>query len=467
MNQLNSEQLEADYLVVGTGAMGMAFTDVLVTETDATVIMVDRNHKPGGHWTTAYPFVRLHQPSAFYGVNSRPLGENKIDQVGFNKGLYELASAQEVVSYFEQVMREQFLPSGRVRYFPMCDYEGDGLVVSRLSGEETRVKATKIVDSTYMNVTVPSMRPPPFPVADEVSCVPLNDLVKVDGPKEGYVVIGAGKTGMDACLFLLANGASPDDIRWIMPRDSWILNRANLQPELITEELASPRTGERNQWDAKDMDDLFDILEESGQLLRIDPSVKPTMYRCATVTMAEIEALRSIRNVVRMGHVVEITDNEIRLEEGSIPTTSNVLHVDCTADALATRPSVPVFSANQLTLQAVRTCQQVFSAAFIAYVEATIDDNEEKNRICAPVPHPDSDVDWLRTTLGTMQNGGTWASVPKLQQWLMASRLDPFSRPPKEGESTPQFSENVGDMLKGAMRVSDLYTDWLSEQERT
>lgn len=467
MNQLNSEQLEADYLVVGTGAMGMAFTDVLVTETDATVIMVDRNHKPGGHWTTAYPFVRLHQPSAFYGVNSRPLGENKIDQVGFNKGLYELASAQEVVSYFEQVMREQFLPSGRVRYFPMCDYEGDGLVVSRLSGEETRVKATKIVDSTYMNVTVPSMRPPPFPVADEVSCVPLNDLVKVDGPKEGYVVIGAGKTGMDACLFLLANGASPDDIRWIMPRDSWILNRANLQPELITEELASPRTGERNQWDAKDMDDLFDILEESGQLLRIDPSVKPTMYRCATVTMAEIEALRSIRNVVRMGHVVEITDNEIRLEEGSIPTTSNVLHVDCTADALATRPSVPVFSANQLTLQAVRTCQQVFSAAFIAYVEATIDDDEDKNRICAPVPHPDSDVDWLRTTLGTMQNGGTWASVPKLQQWLMASRLDPFSRPPKEGESTPQFAENVGDMLKGAMRVSDLYTDWLSEQERT
>ena len=467
MNQLNSEQLEADYLVVGTGAMGMAFTDVLVTETDATVIMVDRNHKPGGHWTTAYSFVRLHQPSAFYGVNSRPLGENKIDQVGFNKGLYELASAQEVVSYFEQVMREQFLPSGRVRYFPMCDYEGDGLVVSRLSGEETRVKATKIVDSTYMNVTVPSMRPPPFPVADEVSCVPLNDLVKVDGPKEGYVVIGAGKTGMDACLFLLANGASPDDIRWIMPRDSWILNRANLQPELITEELASPRTGERNQWDAKDMDDLFDILEESGQLLRIDPSVKPTMYRCATVTMAEIEALRSIRNVVRMGHVVEITDNEIRLEEGSIPTTSSVLHVDCTADALATRPSVPVFSANQLTLQAVRTCQQVFSAAFIAYVEATIDDDEEKNRICAPLPHPDSDVDWLRTTLGTMQNGGTWASVPKLQQWLMASRLDPFSRPPKEGESTPQFAENVGDMLKGAMRVSDLYTDWLSEQERT
>ena len=95
---IEAECLEADYLVVGAGAMGMAFTDVLMTETNATVIMVDRNHKPGGHWTTAYPFVRLHQPSAFYGVNSKPLGENKIDQVGFNKGLYELASAQDVVS---------------------------------------------------------------------------------------------------------------------------------------------------------------------------------------------------------------------------------------------------------------------------------------------------------------------------------------------------------------------------------
>lgn len=56
--------LEADYLVVGAGAMGMAFTDTLVTESDAQVVIVDRGHAPGGHWNRAYPFVRLHQPSA-------------------------------------------------------------------------------------------------------------------------------------------------------------------------------------------------------------------------------------------------------------------------------------------------------------------------------------------------------------------------------------------------------------------
>ncbi|MBV8861006.1 MAG: NAD(P)-binding protein, partial [Mycobacterium sp.] len=86
------EKIETDYLVVGAGAMGMAFTDALVAETDAQVVLVDRGHAPGGHWTRAYPFVRLHQPSAYYGVNSRELGSDSIDRIGWNEGLYELAT---------------------------------------------------------------------------------------------------------------------------------------------------------------------------------------------------------------------------------------------------------------------------------------------------------------------------------------------------------------------------------------
>ncbi len=69
-----TRKLEADYLVVGCGAAGMAFTDALIDACDADVVMVDRRHAPGGHWLEAYPFVRLHQPSAYYGVNSLPLG---------------------------------------------------------------------------------------------------------------------------------------------------------------------------------------------------------------------------------------------------------------------------------------------------------------------------------------------------------------------------------------------------------
>ena len=82
-------EIDADYLVVGGGAMGLAFTDTLLSETDATVAIVDRHHRPGGHWNDAYPFVRLHQPSAFYGVNSRRLGCDVVDGGGGNAGLYE------------------------------------------------------------------------------------------------------------------------------------------------------------------------------------------------------------------------------------------------------------------------------------------------------------------------------------------------------------------------------------------
>ena len=44
-----SERFTSDYLVVGAGAMGMAFTDVLLTETEATITIVDRHARPGGH----------------------------------------------------------------------------------------------------------------------------------------------------------------------------------------------------------------------------------------------------------------------------------------------------------------------------------------------------------------------------------------------------------------------------------
>ena len=63
--------------------------------------------------------MRLHQPSKFYGVNSRPLGSDTLDQSGWNEGLYELATCGEVCAYFDQVMQQQLLPSGRVTYHPL------------------------------------------------------------------------------------------------------------------------------------------------------------------------------------------------------------------------------------------------------------------------------------------------------------------------------------------------------------
>jgi hypothetical protein len=222
--------IAADYVVKGAGAAGMAFVDELVTSSDATIVMVDRHARPGGHWNDAYPHVRLHQPSAFYGVSSEQLGSDSIDGYGPNAGFYELASGAEVVAYFDRVMRHRLLPSGRVTYLPMSELDDDGTVTSRMSGVERRVEAGTFVDATWSQMRVPSTTPAPYGVAPGATCVPPNDLARRAPDFDEFVIVGAGKTAMDAAVWLLEHGTHADRIRWIVPRDSWILNRANFQP---------------------------------------------------------------------------------------------------------------------------------------------------------------------------------------------------------------------------------------------
>ncbi|MEL6830759.1 MAG: NAD(P)-binding protein, partial [Pseudomonadota bacterium] len=81
-----------DYLIVGAGAQGLIIADELLTHTDAHILMVDRRDQVGGHWNDAYSFVRLHQPSVYYGVGSHPLGSGRIEAGGLNAGLYEQAT---------------------------------------------------------------------------------------------------------------------------------------------------------------------------------------------------------------------------------------------------------------------------------------------------------------------------------------------------------------------------------------
>jgi cation diffusion facilitator CzcD-associated flavoprotein CzcO len=94
--------IDTDYLVVGAGASGLAFANTLAAEGDADVTVVDRQPAAGGHWLHAYPFVRLHTPSAYYGVDSLALGEDRIDVAGENAGYYERATGGEVCTYFAE-----------------------------------------------------------------------------------------------------------------------------------------------------------------------------------------------------------------------------------------------------------------------------------------------------------------------------------------------------------------------------
>jgi len=423
--------VKADYIVIGSGAVGMAFADIILTETDFTVAIIDKHHKPGGHWNVAYPFVTLHQPSNFYGVSSRELSEGITDKVGLNKGLGDLASGAEVSSYFDKVMRHQFLPTGRVQYFPMCNYSGDGNFTNILSGQTYKATANKkFVDCTYLNTTVPSTHTPNFEITGNAHFMALNDLTTLEATPEGYVVIGGGKTGIDACIFLLEHGVHPDDIQWIVSRDAWLLNRKNTQPSeaFFANTMGAQAAQFEALAEATSIEDTFDRLESSGYFLRLDKGVRPQMFHGATISEMELAELQRIKNIVRLGRVTSVGAHEIKLENGAIPTSPQHVHVDCSASAISNLEMKPIFEDDLITPQTVRSYQPVFSAAFIAHIEVAYETTQEKNELCGVVPLPNSDTDYFIFTAAFMMNQYKWSQNPELRAWLLGNRLDGFSK---------------------------------------
>lgn len=426
-----AETIEVDYLIIGAGAMGMAFADTILTESDKTVMIVDMHQKPGGHWNDAYPFVTLHQPSAYYGVSSKELSKGVIDTIGLNKGLQDLATGPEIMAYFDEVMRYQFLPTGRVTYLPMCKYEGDGKISALTSNKTYQVKVReKIVDGTWLKTTVPSTHTPNFEVADGVKLIPLNDLPKVMQQPSRYVIVGGGKTAIDAVIWLLENHVDPDQIHWVRPRDAWLMRRETTQPD--SRFFEATMGAQASQMEAiatsTSVADMFDRVEQAGIFVRIDESVRPSMFHGATISDPELEELRGVKNVIRMGRIQRIEPDQIIFDDGTLPNDPDTLFVDCSACAVGNAEEAEIFKGDTIRLQTVRTVQPVFSAAFIAHIELTRDTEEEKNRLCAVVPLPNHDTDWIRMQSAFMMNQYNWSQEKDLRKWLLENRLDGYSQ---------------------------------------
>jgi hypothetical protein len=433
---------ETDYLIIGAGATGLAFADTLLTETDAHITLVDRHGKPGGHWNDAYAFVTLHQPSSFYGVASTELGSGLKDPVGLNRGLAELASGAEVSGYFDRVMNHRLLASGRVSYLPLSNYlgaaDGGGECESLLSGERTRFTVRrKTVDATFFSPAVPSTHAPAFAVGEGARVVPPNalpglwQLARQGGPMpRRFAVLGAGKTAMDTCIWLLQCGTPADAITWVVPRDSWVVNRLSTQngPEFFHQAIGGQADQMQAFAEARSIDELYLRLEACGAMLRIDRERMPTMFHAATLSEAEVAVLRSIRQVVRLGRVTAVAADVLHLEKGRVAVEPGTLFVDCTASAVHFKPAEPVFQGRRILVQLMRAPLVTFSAALTAYVEAHHSDDAEKNRLCTPVPFPRTVADYVRTVAVSMHNQFQWGQDAALRPWIRQCRLDAFGR---------------------------------------
>ncbi len=421
--------IDTDYLVIGAGASGLAFTDALVAESDAEVTVIDRQDAPGGHWLNAYPFVRLHSPSAYYGVNSLKLGQDRIDQDGDNAGYYERATGEEIRAYFAEAAL-RLTQTGRVRFLTRHEHLGrgtDGERVRDLSTGELHELSVrrKVVDARYLEGSIPATHAVPFDVAAGARVVPVNDLPAAAHSASSFAVLGSGKTAADACMWLLNNGVEPDRIRWIRPREAWFHDRRHFQPlDRVGATMEGISLDAEAAAQGANVGDIFAQLEASGRLVRIDPDRPATMYRGTMLSARELDALRQITDVVRLGRTTRIEADRIVLERGETETGPDVLHVDCTAHGLSNAPATPIFGPDRIVLQQVRCLSPCFNAALIGFVEAHRDDDADKNQLCPPHPYPSTIADWPQMMRSTWTAAGQWLSEPDISAWLAGSRLN-------------------------------------------
>jgi NAD(P)-binding Rossmann-like domain len=432
--------LDVDYLVVGAGAMGMAFTDALVDHADVRVALVDRRHAAGGHWLAAYPFVRLHQASTFYGVASTVLG-GQVQVAGPETGLHERAGQPAIVAYYDQVLAGWLGGSDGVSFFPGCEYDGARAFHSRISGERFEVPAhCRVVDARYLAPDIPAEMRPRFEVEDGARVVPVNDVVRLEEAPTQYVVVGSGKTATDAIVWLLIRGVDPDRVCWVRPREPWMLNRALIQPapEIY---LGMVATMMELAAGASSLDTLFLALEEAGIMLRIDPTVTPTMAKAPTLGGWELELLRSVTNVVRLGHLRSVRPGHLELTGGSVDVAADALVVNCAADGLKNPPLLPIWQSSSITLQPVRAGFPCFGAALTGYVEATRREapDELKNALVAPSAFGNSLAQWAQMNVLGLRNTAAFSSQPDIKDWANRVALNP-SRVPPGHRTSPELS---------------------------
>jgi hypothetical protein len=157
------------------------------------------------------------------------------------------------------------------------------------------------------------------------------------------------------------------------------------------------------------------------------------MAKTPTLATWELDLLRTIERVVRLGHVNHVTAREIVLDGGSVPLDVGSLIVHCAAAGLQYPPLVPLWQPDMIRLQTIRVGFPCFCAALAGYVEATRDDDRERNRLCPPNTLPDRPANWARMFARGTVAARSYGAEPDIAAWangcaLNPARMDPAQR---------------------------------------
>ena len=159
---------------------------------------------------------------------------------------------------------------------------------------------------------------------------------------------------------------------------------------------------------------------------------------------------------------------EIVLDDGVVPLEPGSVVVHCAASGLVYPPLVPLWGEDTIRPQTIRAGFPCFNAALAGYVEATRDDDRERNRLCPPNTLPDDPATWARMQVRGTLATRTFGAEPDIAAWANACALNPARiEPARRDEPAVQAAAaRLADVAEpGLARLADLAHEPLASTE--
>jgi len=442
------------------------------SDSNLRVIVVDKHDTPGGQWHDSYKFVQLHQPSYGYGVESK-----MVETTGEDDKLTHRATRAELLKYYDDVKNDleskyDFVFLGNTTFDLSQLHDGNpDRELYTITDDKTGVSKTirvrqRLVDARNLEPDLPVSTPPKFNYpSSDISVLPVNDLVTSQEAKtkKYFVVIGGGKTGMDAVTYLLKElKVDPTkNLVWIVPNQPWITARENIGNciDLLYTSAKLHDSNESQEEEKKDGEigpDFFQRgfieWEKEGHIYRFDKSVTPTKFKDATLSLEELKLLQTaVPSMISRARISEITSNGTLVfvdgtkMEFPFPSLEETLFLHCSAGAFHFTKSnaspPPIFEKKRIIVQDMYgTPGFCFVGSMLGKLESmtSLTDDEKNDMTKRPEPNPDDppvpklgksggdvlgDVSKDHQFIQRAQNLEMWMKNPELKEWLFKNHL--------------------------------------------
>merc|ERR1719387_104710 len=154
------------------------------------------------------------------------------------------------------------------------------------------------------------------------------------------------------------------------------------------------------------------------------------------VSKDELENLRKVKDIIRLGHVREIHAQRMVLEGGVVPEAQDVLYINCTSSIHHNPPPlVPIWMEKTINLQMITEVYNgagdfnpCLAASLTGFLEAKFQDMTEwKNSVCTPAKTVDTALDWLKSQMATSERSGALMNEKMVMSWLVGTRPSQFN----------------------------------------